>query len=837
MMMSGSCSGGSGSAKEIVLDHSNFYTAVLQHPLLLVVFYLDKDCKAFAYLYDQLSKLLTSNDQVVLAKVDVSKNKLLADNCGGINVCPTIIIFKDQLNQVHRLDSSILPDAHSIVDTLRAGGDTIFNIQQQQQQQHHYDAADYVTVFDVHPLQHVANFFGKIDKAKVMLFFDRQAHGAAAFEFKYRQYFQLHKGSKAPLIVIQTKRGESYSKDNLESVDDIEAFVEDYKAGKLSVSQEDIQHVVEVFSQGFRGIVMDDGPVMEVDAQSFQKEIITSGKNVFLELGPWCQWCESCKTLDQILLDAAAHYKEEPNVVFVKLYNNDLEIRCKDLLEDPFAVNAIPTLYFKRGSGKKFTIYHGLRTAEHITTFIQTNKDEATTNKPVEIRSLEEVINLTEDHKIVIVGFFTEFSGKAYDNFSKAADMLKNNYEFRTLHDEHLPNRKRGPVVRLFNPFLLKQFETKNFDIYDLVKFIKEKGLPPVILHNKHPKSIVDIFFYSDNWKDKAMLFINRNDEGADHLISKYMEVVKKCKKKDIIFMLGDVEDSKDAFQSSQPIFVILSLRDRYVKECLTCNDDMEALVKNHEYIDFDGVVKLVENARKTSSEEKNDKVILFIKRRKDVLPFTQEYEAVVEKYKGQRSLTFLPVKVEKANIYMSYFLSERPAMIIMNTNGEISVKKCLNIHDIKGFVNDYQEGKVAKYMKLIRPRHVVQSVECDLLFESIVMQSENNVLLVVESEKWINMGKLTAVLDGVARHLAKEKDLAFVIRRMPFTFVESDPDILEFLTPVLHHLKTLSDFDEPTFFFIMKDGGVIEAYDSDIITPQSIITWCNDIINRETQV
>ncbi|KAM7258174.1 hypothetical protein ACFE04_013915 [Oxalis oulophora] len=791
------------------LDCFSFPETILNNNFLVVA-YRCADCDDFTPTYEKVSQLLDGQiDDLILAKYDAEEyNDIIVVGC----VHPTLITFKNRGDQVHEYNGPLL-NAQEIVDWLARLSDHALSAPPI-----HALSAPPINAYDLKSTavthynndtpERVAYFFAGIDdNSKVMLFIDPNSEHVDEFVNEYFkvainnakndisfmlgeieasqdafQFFKLHKGGKAPFIVFQTIEGDTYWKEKMESVDDIQAFMRNCKNN---------QPVQEVFVENFSAMVMD------------------SEKNVLLELGPWCEWCEHCNTLAPVL-DGVATNINDPNVVVAKLYKNDKDIRRKGLNNDPYAAKDCPILYFKRAHGKKLTSYHGLRTEGHIKKFIEINRDKDTKYKTVEIKSLREVDCLTQDKKIVIVGVFSIFSGQEYDNFNEAADKLRLDFEFRILDAKNLSNVQRAPVVMLFNPFLsdnMNKFDAiEKFDLHALKKFIKAASLPFVTVYDEHPKTLVNNFFHSNYDDAKAMLFINRSGEDAQIFISKYIEVAKKHRGNGIIFMLGDLEDSRDAYEyfdlekSQKPLLVILSsLRHRYLKENLEHTDEIEALVKDYKYISADDLVKFVDEVSGTHSCSITDKAVLFNNMGEE---FLESRFKKVSKTCEEQGIELFSEDLEAID-HALYFNTDHNEliMVIMNSMKELSLKEYSGHMDgIESWVKDYKEGKVGKYRKFIRPMFLrMQFMSGDTVFRDLVMNSGENVLLVMYSDEWINSEVLQSVLQDVAFHFTKEKEKQtdLFIAQMNWAIVTYDPIVQYALCPVSHRLKTISDYDE----------------------------------------
>ncbi|KAM7267599.1 hypothetical protein ACFE04_009765 [Oxalis oulophora] len=586
----------------VSLDISNFDTAILTHPLVVVRFYsysswMIPETDDLPPWYVEASELLRTNNQVLLAKVSLDDQKYLRQKY-VVRTSPKVIIFYDKGNQFHEYKGPF--DVQGFVgwclNKLRHLNNPnpvklpliVGHFPTTHDDVTDYDAEYDVIEYGVHPIQLISKYFcGGSGKAKVMLFMDCESEGAHAGKFvsryhmvakNYRErgihfmlgdskacqdayrFFNLHKGGKTPLIAIRTVDGGHYSIEKLESEDEIGAFVADYKAGKLPILGESA------------------GPVNvnEVFAESFQK-----------------------KELDPVLNAVATRYKTASNVAIFKLFNNDHEIRDKSFRDDPYTIaKDCPTLFFKRASSKEFIIYHGLRTKDCILEFIEANRDKATKDKPVEIESIDEVNNLIGmRNSVIVVGIFSEFCGQEFDNFCEVADELKLDYEFRIMNAVNCPNKGYCPVVWLFTyfPSYKEPFhETTDFNVYALVNFVRKESFPLITFYGQqHSQLLIDRFFIRRN--HKVMLFIDREGARATAFESIYREVAKTYRGEaygcyQLSFMLGDLGDSKEALslyfdveKDDEPFIVIMDFHgDIYVKDNLKDVDDVESFVKDY---------------------------------------------------------------------------------------------------------------------------------------------------------------------------------------------------------------------------------------------------------------
>jgi hypothetical protein len=186
-----------------------------------------------------------------------------------------------------------------------------------------------------------------------------------------------------------------------------------------------------------------------------------------------------------------------------------------------------------------------------------------------------------EDEKIVILGFFPDFSGPEYFNFLHAAYKLDMDYHFCITKK---PPPDSGHVVRWFN-LLDKRFEPiKITDVDDLVKYVEEKSTPYYTIYNVHPRRYVNKFLHSD--EDKVALFIDLDRHDAEDFKLKFDEVAKINRGKETLFMLGGLDAIKPLSchfgdtKSEEPRIVFKdSPRQIFVKEGLK-HDDIKTWVE-----------------------------------------------------------------------------------------------------------------------------------------------------------------------------------------------------------------------------------------------------------------
>ncbi|ONK57628.1 uncharacterized protein A4U43_C09F2450 [Asparagus officinalis] len=288
----------------------------------------------------------------------------------------------------------------------------------------------------------------------------------------------------------------------------------------------------------------EDSSVLTLDASNFDEAI---AKHPFVVVEFYAPWCGHCKNLAPEYEKAASVLsKHDPPVVLAKVDAND-EVNRE--LATKYEVSGFPTLKIFRNEGKNIQEYKGPRDADGIVEYLKKQVGPAS----AEVKSSDDVANLINDKKVIIVGIFPEFSGQEFENFMSVADKLRSEYEFIHLSDAkllpHGDSSVKGPVVRLLKPFDELSVDSQDFNVEALENFIEVASVPIITTFNKDPANhpFVIKFFNSDN--SKAMLFVNFSSEQFDALKSKYHEVASAFKGKGISFLIGDLDASQGAFQ------------------------------------------------------------------------------------------------------------------------------------------------------------------------------------------------------------------------------------------------------------------------------------------------
>ncbi|KAM7267502.1 hypothetical protein ACFE04_009668 [Oxalis oulophora] len=185
---------------------------------------------------------------------------------------------------------------------------------------------------------------------------------------------------------------------------------------------------------------------------------------------------------------------------------------------------------------------------------------------------------------------------------------------------------------------------------------------------------------------------------------------------------------------------------------------------------------------------------------------FESKYLEVAKRYKGL-DINFMlgDFKASKHPFWMDLVLEETQnnIILIMDPNRRKYVKTYIkSSNDIETLVDDYMGGKIT--LETTDPFPKLMYVMNHYDFDDIFKDSKINVL------------------EDVALHFEKENrngsNFDVKIAVMWNEFVDDNSSIQYGLTTVLHHLKTLSSKDAPTFYLkTYNENEKIEVYEGDI--------------------
>lgn len=161
--------------------------------------------------------------------------------------------------------------------------------------------------------------------------------------------------------------------------DNIEAFVDDYVAGKIqpTLKSQDIP-------------AENNGPVKVVVAKQFNDIVLDKSKDVFLEVyAPWCGHCKRLAPVWEELGEAVEKQSLKDKVVIAKMDGTENDVPE----EAGFSVHGFPTLKFFKAGTNEMVDYQGDRSLEDLIRFVNENSangvmisagDDAATEKDQE---------------------------------------------------------------------------------------------------------------------------------------------------------------------------------------------------------------------------------------------------------------------------------------------------------------------------------------------------------------------------------------------------------------------------------------------------------------------
>ncbi|WOG97204.1 hypothetical protein DCAR_0416544 [Daucus carota subsp. sativus] len=310
--------------------------------------------------------------------------------------------------------------------------------------------------------------------------------------------------------------------------------------------------------------------VLTLDSTNFT-QIVAKYNFVVVEF--YAPWCGHCKKLAPQYEKAAKKLSShDPPVVLAKVDANE---EGNKALAREYEIRGFPTLKIVRNGGTIIQDYKGPREADGIVTYLKKQSGPAST----EIKSTEDADKLIVDNKIAVVGIFPEFSGEKFKNFTTLSEKLRSDYEFgHTLDAKHLPRGDSSlsePTIRLLKPFDELVVDFQDFNVETLEKSVQESSLPLVTLFNKDPSNHPSIIKFFNSPDAKALLFMNFSSDLFDVFKSKLHEVAQQFKGQGIIFLMGDVETSAQAFQ-------FYGVKDEHVPVIVIQTNDGQKYLKAH---------------------------------------------------------------------------------------------------------------------------------------------------------------------------------------------------------------------------------------------------------------
>ncbi|KMT13995.1 hypothetical protein BVRB_4g078260 [Beta vulgaris subsp. vulgaris] len=279
--------------------------------------------------------------------------------------------------------------------------------------------------------------------------------------------------------------------------------------------------------------------VITLDFSNFT-DFVSKHDFIFVEF--YSPGCGFCKTLAPEYEKAASELKEhDPRAILAKV---DASVAANKPIAKLYKVSGYPTLIILRNGGKIVQEdYNGGRKSDDLVKYVKKQLGPSS----VEIKSTDDAATVIDENKSFIVGVFPEFSGEEYENFTKLAQKMRNNYDFgHTLDAKFLPrgdSSVKGPIIRLLKPFDELFADFQDFDLIAMKNFIEMEDTPSVLVFNLDPGNpYIGRFFSNENKNAKVTMIVDFADENAAQLKSKFYDIAYLFKGGQMSFLFGDFE-------------------------------------------------------------------------------------------------------------------------------------------------------------------------------------------------------------------------------------------------------------------------------------------------------
>ncbi|KAF8044801.1 hypothetical protein N665_6720s0001 [Sinapis alba] len=432
--------------------------------------------------------------------------------------------------------------------------------------------------------------------------------------------------------------------------------------------------------------------VLTLDHTNFTDTI---NKHDFIVVEFYAPWCGHCQQLAPEYEKAASELSSHvPPVVLAKI---DASEETNKEFSTKYEVQGFPTIKIIRNGGKAVQGYNGPREADGIVTYLKKQSGPAS----FEIKSADAASDVVGDKNVVAVGVFPKLSGSEFNSFMATAEKLRSDYDFaHTLDAKLLPRGEfvTGPVVRLFKPFDELFVDSRDFVGEALEKFVKESSIPLITVFDKDPKNHPYVVKFFDIPNTKAMLFINFLGEGAETLKSKYREVASSNKGQGLSFLLGDAENSNEAFQhygveeSHVPLIIIQTVDNKKYLKTNVKVDQIESWIN-----DFKAGKVSQHKKSQPIPTENNDPVKVVVAESLDEMVLNSGKNVLLEFYAPWcgHCQNLVPILDEVAVSYQS-----DPSVVIAKLDATANDFP-LDTFDVKGFPTIYlrsASGKIVLY-------------------------------------------------------------------------------------------------------------------------------------------
>ncbi|XP_072398502.1 protein disulfide-isomerase-like [Diabrotica undecimpunctata] len=279
---------------------------------------------------------------------------------------------------------------------------------------------------------------------------------------------------------------------------------------------------------GAEDIKIEDG-VLVLTKSNFE-EVLKNNEFVLVEF--YHPRCTPCKNLAPEYAKAAKQLKKQESTI--KL--GKVDATAEKNLTEQFNVRGYPTLkFFRNGSPID---YSGIRLADDIVNWLVKKCGPPAKD----LGSVEAAEEFIEEHKIVVIGFFSDQStdNKIANNFLNVADDFDDiPFGISAEKDVRDEFEVADNSIVLFKKFGKRNIAYKGAAHEDVLKkFIKYTALPLLVeFHDENSEKIFD-----GDITSHLLLFLNRGDKDVYDTISKAARSVAKPFREEVLFFRIDVE-------------------------------------------------------------------------------------------------------------------------------------------------------------------------------------------------------------------------------------------------------------------------------------------------------
>ncbi|KAJ7565657.1 hypothetical protein O6H91_02G069700 [Diphasiastrum complanatum] len=348
--------------------------------------------------------------------------------------------------------------------------------------------------------------------------------------------------------------------------------------------------------------------VLDLDASNFTQAV---AEHPFIVVEFYAPWCGHCKRLAPEYEKAAELLRSnDPPIILAKVDANE---ETNKPLAAEYHVSGFPTLKIIENKGEKVRDYKGPRDAPGIVAFLKKQVGPVSE----ELVSADQVDNLLEKNDVVIVGFFEQYEGEEFLNFTKAAETLRSDYEFFHTSDLSLLPAKSvalvAPAVRLFKTFDEGFNDIKDFSVEALTKFFDEASFPLVTELSRDPAKAASLNKFFGSPDSKVFLFANFNDSEVNEYREVYKKLANSAKGKGLNFLIANAEDVENALQhfgivkEGLPAIVVQDTKNKKFVLDNAKPSQLEAWLQSY----FDG--KLEERVKSEPIPKTNDEPVKII--------------------------------------------------------------------------------------------------------------------------------------------------------------------------------------------------------------------------------